>query len=232
MFDRQKVIDALMENGGIYGDLFSEEKTYTHIQLESGRIEKLERAEDKGNGLRIITPWKTFYASTNSFDQGRLTDMARQLARLARERNRLGKPHQTFAVADYPFSININSSEVDISRKLALVNSLEAKVKKMERRITQVRIVYRDTLQKTETWNSEGQTVRDERTQVILNVFLVGQENGEMQTSYEATGGFYGFEFFNEHVVEELAVKAAKRLSGLLSARGSAHGHEDSRTGI
>ena len=40
-----------------------------------------------------------------------------------------------------------------------------------------------------------------------------------MQTSYEAIGGFYGFEFFTDQIIEELAVKTVKRLSGLLSAR-------------
>ena len=90
MFDEKKVLKALMDGGGIYGDVFAEERTYTHIQLESGRIEKLEKGEDKGIGIRVINPWKTFYASTNSFDETHLVETARHLAKFSKE-NRNGK---------------------------------------------------------------------------------------------------------------------------------------------
>ena len=219
MFDEKKVLKALMKGGGIYGDIFAEERTYTHIQLESGRIEKLEKGEDKGVGIRVIDPWKTFYASTNSFDETHLVETARHLAKFSIE-NRDGKigPEKRI-IADYPFPININPNEVELEKKLAMVRDLEETVKKMERRIKQVRVIYRDTLQKVRMYSSAEGAIEDNRTQVVLNVFLVGEENGEMQTSYEAIGGFYGFEFFTPQILEELAVKTVKRLSGLLSAR-------------
>ena len=219
MFDEKKVLKALMKGGGIYGDIFAEERTYTHIQLESGRIEKLEKGEDKGVGIRVIDPWKTFYASTNSFDETHLVETARHLAKFSVE-NRDGRigPEKRI-VADYPFPININPNKVELEKKLAMVRDLEETVKKMERRIKQVRVIYRDTLQKVRMYSSAEGAIEDNRTQVVLNVFLVGEENGEMQTSYEAIGGFYGFEFFTPQILEELAVKTVKRLSGLLSAR-------------
>ena len=98
-----------MKGGGIYGDIFAEERTYTHIQLESGRIEKLEKGEDKGVGIRVINPWKTFYASTNSFDEANLVETAYHLAKFSKE-NRDGKigPEKRI-VADYPFPISYQS---------------------------------------------------------------------------------------------------------------------------
>jgi TldD protein len=219
MFNEKRVLKALMEGGGIYGDIFAEERTYTHIQLESGRIEKLEKGEDKGVGLRVINPWKTFYASTNSFDETRLIEIAGHLARFSEEhRNGVIGPERHI-VAEYPFSIVINPDEVGIEKKLTMVRSLEETVKKMEQRVKQVRVIYRDTLQKVKMYSSSEGSIEENRTQVVLNIFLVGEENGEMQTSYEAIGGFYGFEFFTDQVTEELAVKTVKRLSGLLSAR-------------
>jgi TldD protein len=219
MFDEKKVLKALMKGGGIYGDIFAEKRTYTHIQLESGRIEKLEKGEDKGVGIRVINPWKTFYASTNSFDETRLIETASHLAKFSQENNNGAIGPEGHIVADYPFSIVINPDEVEIEKKLAMVRDLEETVKKMERRIRQVRVIYRDTLQKVKMCNSSEGSIEENRTQVVLNIFLVGEENGEMQTSYEAMGGFYGFEFFTDQIIEELAVKTVKRLSGLLSAR-------------
>jgi len=219
MFNEKKVLKALMKGGGIYGDIFAEERTYTHIQLESGKIEKLEKGEDKGVGIRVINPWKTFYASTNSFDEANLVAAAHHLAEFSKE-NRPGKigPEKCI-VADYPFPIGINPDEIEVEQKLAMVKALEETVKKMEQRVKQVRVIYRDTRQKVRMYNSTEGAIEDNRTQVVLNIFLVGEENGEMQTSYEAIGGFYGFEFFTQQVIEELALKTVKRLSGLLCAR-------------
>jgi TldD protein len=219
MFDEKKVLKALMKGGGIYGDIFAEERTYTHIQLESGKIEKLEKGEDKGVGIRVINPWKTFYASTNSFNGANLVETAYHLAKFSKE-DRDGKigPEKRI-VANYPFPISTNPDGVDVEKKLAMVKALEETVKKMEHRIKQIRVIYRDTRQTVKMYSSAEGAIEDNRTQVVLNIFLVGEENGEMQTSYEAIGGFYGFEFFTQQIIEELALKTVKRLSGLLCAR-------------
>ncbi len=219
MFNESNVLKVLMKGAGTYGDIFVEEKTYTHIQIESGRVEKLEKGEDKGVGIRVINPWKTFYASTNSFDESHLVEMARHLAKFSRENNNGEIGPGGHIIATYPFPIIVAPGEVEIKKKLALVRNLEEKVKKMEQRIKQIRVIYRDTLQKVKIFNSKEGAIEDDRTQVVLNIFIVGEEDGEMQTSYEAVGGFYGFEFFTDQVIEELAVKTVKRLSGLLSAR-------------
>lgn len=220
MFNEKKIIAALMEGGGVYGDIFADMRTYTLIQLESGRVEKLERGEDSGIGLRVITPWKSFYASTNSFEEAHLVDLAGQLSRYC-EGGAEGVPGDARGpvAGEYPFSISRDPEFVPAAEKLALVRNFEAMARKMEPRITQVRVVYRDTRQKINIFTGDGRSVEDSRMQVVLSVLLVGQDNGEMQTSYEAVGGFYGFEFFTDELIEGLALKTVRRLQGLLSAR-------------
>jgi TldD protein len=130
MFDEKRVLKALMEGGGIYGDIFTEERKYTHIQLESGRIEKLERAEDRGVGIRVINPWKTFYASTNSFDEAHLIETALH-GKIFKRGPCLNTRTEKRVVADYPFSVQL-SDEVVSKKNLLLVKGLEAMVRKMK----------------------------------------------------------------------------------------------------
>jgi len=220
MFNEQKILAALMEGGGTFSDIFIDERTYTHIQLESGRIEKLERGEDSGIGLRVITPWKSFYASTNSFEEARLIDLAAELSRYCGNKA-AGAPAiaRGELAGGYPFFITRDPDGVPAGEKLTLVKKFESIARKMEPRITQVRVVYRDTRQKVKILNSEDGSREDGRMQVVLSVLLVGRDNGEMQTSYEAVGGFYGFEFFTDELIEGLALKTVRRLQGLLAAR-------------
>ncbi|MCX5799263.1 MAG: TldD/PmbA family protein [Proteobacteria bacterium] len=219
MFDESKILKALIGGNAVYGDIFAEEKTYTHIHLESERIEKVERAVDKGVGIRIINPWKTFYGSTNSFDEKDLLELAKGLSKFSMEgKSTPDVKAQGYIKADYPFSITIDPHSVTMDKKIKMVKGLESLVKRMDRRIQQVRVIYRDSHQAIKILNNDGAGIEDNRTQVVLNILLIGEENGEMQTVYEAIGGFYGFEFFTDNIIEDLASKTVKRLAGLLSA--------------
>jgi TldD protein len=220
MFDEKRILKAMLGGDAIYADIFAEERTYTHIHLESGRIEKIEKALDKGVGIRVINPWKTFYASTNSFEGKHLIELAKGLSRFSKEETQSSDIKKGRHIkANYPFSISTDPEGVDMKEKLSMVKNLESLVRKMEQRIKQVRVIYGDSHQNIKIYNNEGAGIEDNRTQVVLNLLLVGEEDGEMQTAYEAIGGFYGFEFFTNEVVEDLAIKTVKRLAGLLGAQ-------------
>ena len=220
MFNEKKVLTSLLEGGGIFGDIFIDERTYTHIQLESGRIEKLEQGEEAGIGLRVVTPWKSFYASTNSSEESHLIGLAGRLSKYCENRNadsiKIAGGNLT---AHYPFSIARDPDGVGVREKLELVKGFESMARKMEPRITQARVIFRDTNQKVRMFTSEDGGREDNRIQVVMSVLLVGQDGGEMQTAYEAVGGFYGFDYFTGELIEGLAAKTVRRLQGLLAAQ-------------
>lgn len=218
MSREKKIIEELLSGGGIYADLFSERKEYSFIQLESQRIEKLERGIDEGVGLRLVKPWKTFLASTTSMETENLIGLAKWVAQAASGEQAGSSRDLSLVKARYPFEIAVDPHDVEMGKKLDLVKGVEAMARKMEPRIKQVRVVYRDTKQKVMVATSDGLAVEDDRTQVVLNLLVVGEANGEMQTAYEAMGGFYGFELFAEEKVEELVRSTVVRLSGLLEA--------------
>ncbi len=223
MFDEGKVIRALMTGDALYGETFAEETAYTLIQVESEKIEKLEKGLDKGVGLRIIRPWQTFFASTNSTEETHLLDLGRELAATAPGETD-GVRRGSLRVAHYPFDIRIPPAGVETERKLALVRSIEIMARKMEKRIKQVKVNYRDANQHVRIAGSDGTNVDDTRIQLVLSLLLVGEESGELQTAYEAIGGFCGFEFLTGEEVEGFVSGTVERLSGLLNASEAPRG--------
>ena len=219
MFDSNRVLQSLMEGNGLYGDIFTEERSYTHIQLESSRFEKIEKGIDKGVGLRVITPWKSFFASTNAFETDNLITLAKELNRFTKEKASVDLKEANPILTRYPFSLSVDPQNVEIKQKLNMIQHAESLARGLEKRIKQVRIIYRDTKQQVTIHNSGNECINDERHQVVFNIFLVAEDKGGMQTSYDAIGGFYGFEFFTEARIEEIVTKTAKRLTGLLEAR-------------
>lgn len=218
MFDSEKVMRRLMEGGGIYGDIYVEEKTYTSIQLESSRFEKIEKGLDRGTGIRLIRPWQTIFAAIDSFDEGELIGLADTLAGISEEKKafdiRIGRTRK----AIYPFDIGVDPSDVSLKERLLMLQGLDRQIRGMEMAIRQTRIVYRDVKQRVMIFNSDGEAVEDERRQVILSLFVVGEKAGEMQTAYESIGGFCGYEYLSNERLEGLVSMVIKRLRGLMDA--------------
>lgn len=220
MLDYQRILRELTDGNSVYADIFAEERTYTRIHLESSKFEKIEKGIDKGVGLRTISPWKTFFASTNSFDTKHLTEIAKNLRKFLKDDGRKRDVEDMFVLApEYSFKINTDPSDIDLGTKLDMVKRIETIARNSDNRIKQVRIIYLDTTQRVNIYSSEGLFAKDERKQVVLNMTVIGEENGELQTSYESIGGFYGFDFFTEERLEGFINKVVNRLKGLFEAK-------------
>jgi TldD protein len=215
MKDGAKIVRTLLKGKALYGDVFIERKRYTNIQRESSRFEKVEHAEDRGSSLRIITPWKQFVVSTNSTDEDELLSLATYASKLD-----FGKKESFFVkLPNYRFQIEEYPDKVSLNKKMEVVEWIENTAKKMERRIKQVRVIFRDTRQDVHIFTSSGEAIYDERYQLLINLLLVGEEDGEIQTSYESIGGFLGFEYLREDRLLDFVEKTVRRLNGLLKAK-------------
>jgi TldD protein len=218
MRNEAAMLDAMLRGNAVYADIFAERRTYTHIQVESERIEKLEKGLDQGVGLRVITPWKMFLASTTSQDEENLLALARDLGHISGEKTAGEIKEEPYRKGHYPFSITVDPKDVETEKKVAMVRKIEDAARKMEQRIKQVRVMYRDTRQTVRITPSEGSPVVDDRTQLIMTLLVIGEANNQVQTAYDAIGGFYGFEFFSDERLETFVSGVVKRLAGLLDA--------------
>jgi len=218
MFNADRVLKALMKGDLLFSDIFVEERNYNHLHLESSRFEKVEKAADKGVGMRAIKPWKTFFASTNVFKERELVEIAKELSGFSRGEQSATIKKGNHIKAIYPFSTTIDPGDVEFKEKLKMLQRIDEMARSEEKRIKQVRVIYRDTRQQVNIYNSDGGNIEDKRQQLILNILVVGEKNGDVQTAYDSIGGFYGFEFFTDERVEGFVKTTVKRLSGLLDA--------------
>ncbi len=215
MIEGMETVKKLLSGDLIYGDLFIEKKRYTYIHRESSKFERVEEAEDRGSSLRIITPWKQHIFSTNSVEEERLLDEANGVFGISFPKI------EAFSLitAEYPFQIQRDRDSVHLDEKMKIVEKIEKTAIKMDSRIKQTRVIYRDTIQEVKIFTTKGEAISDRRHQLILNLLVVGEENGEIQTSYESIGGFFGFEYLTEERIFQFVQKTVERLKGLLRAR-------------
>jgi TldD protein len=216
-----KLLKKALSNGGDYADIFIEDTKPLTIQLEDDKIEKLTSGVDSGIGVRVIFNGKSAYAYSNDFSAESLEGITEAVSSAVRENadstdlffnmTRV-KPPLDFLIQQYP-------GDVDIKKKIDLVERANRTAKGISPTIRQVSVIYRDAVQKICVATSDGTLAEDERIYTLGIVHAIAADGEILQTGYEPAGGLVGFELFDEDLFEQLAVKAAQRAVSMLAAR-------------
>lgn len=214
-----RVLKKVMSSGGEYADVFVEHRKPTSVQLEDNKIEKIISGVDAGVGIRLIFNGKTAYAFSNDLSEGSLLKLAGNLSRAAASAGgdrvldlRKEEPEIDFTIKSFP-------EDVPMDRKIEIVRTANKVARDFDNRIKQVNVIYRDSIQRVQIATSEGIISEDERVYTLAVVQVIASDRGIIQTGYEPAGGFIGFELFDEVPIEELALKASKRVIMMLTAR-------------
>lgn len=222
MFKEKELRDVLgvaLSRGGDFAEIFFENKFISSIGLEAQKIEKVTSGLDEGAGIRVISEGNTLYAYTNDTSLNGLKKAADTVSRAAE--NNKEEVHINLKPLAVNQNINIERipSSVPVEDKVELVFEVDSKSRSTDRKINQVSVRYTDVVQEVTIVNSHGENIKDNRVRTRLAVNVVASHNGNIQTGYEAVGGFSGFELFDSNVHENLAVKAANRALLMLKAK-------------
>jgi TldD protein len=215
-----KIIKKALSKGGDYADVYVEQERPLTIQLEDNKIEKLSSGIDAGIGIRVIFGDKSAYAYSNEFSESSLFDIAETVSRAVKEEKRkeivfdLRKSNPSV-----DFKIKYNPHDVDIRKKISLVENANKTAKGISSKVKQVSIIYRDSVKNVCIAASDGTVAEDERVYTLALIQVIAAEGDILQTGYEPVGGLSGFELFEENPFDEMAANAAQKAVKMLSAR-------------
>ncbi|MBI5074909.1 MAG: TldD/PmbA family protein [Nitrospirae bacterium] len=213
------LLNTVLSRGGEYADIFIESRKMTSLVIEDSRLEKIISGTEAGAGIRLLINGKTSYAYSNDLSP-------RVLLQSASDASRMASAHPVKAMTSLAqrdpsaqFDIRSMPESILLEKKIALVRNAEKTARSIDQRIRQVTVIYRDSVQDVQSAASDGFIAEDKRVYTLLIVQVIAEEDGVVQTGYEAVGGFSGFELFEKENVEELSHKAAQRAVMMLGAR-------------
>ena len=168
-----KIIRKALSKGGDYADIFVENKQHVSIQLEDDKVEKIVSGIDNGIGLRVVFGGRTAYAYGNDFSESSLLDLADTVSKAAKEKRDL-TINLKKVMSPVDFKIKLDPRGVDIQKKILLVENANKVARGVSRKIKQVSVVYRDSIQNVYIATSEGTITEDERvyTLALINVVV------------------------------------------------------------
>ncbi|MDH4028376.1 MAG: TldD/PmbA family protein, partial [Nitrospirota bacterium] len=213
------IIKKALSRGGDHADVFIEHETPLLIQLEDNKIEKLVPGVESGIGVRLVIGDRSSYAYSNDFSEASLLGLADTVSRAAKEckgKETVFDLRKVRPLVD--FKIKYNPRDIDIKKKISLMENANRAAKGISPSIRQVSVTYRDTIRNVCIAASDGTIAEDERIHTLAIIHVVAAEDGVMQTGYEPVGGMAGFELFEENPLEELAVRAARKAVSMLKA--------------
>ncbi|MBI3543451.1 MAG: TldD/PmbA family protein [Deltaproteobacteria bacterium] len=220
-----QVFKRALQNGGEFAEAFYENTTSNQLFYEDRRLDRISSGIDSGVGLRVIYGTQSVYGYTTELTQAGLLELAETLSKVV-----AGKLAGGGAIAftkvkpSFSYKIEKDPMGLTLKQKLGYVDRANGAAWKASKDIKQVTAGYVETLRKIEIANSLGQLATDEKQYLTFYTEVVGERDGQTQTSYEVQGGFSGLELFDEHSPESIAGEAARRLDVLLSAKPAPSG--------
>jgi TldD protein len=217
--DTSRILRRALAGGGEFADLYFEESSSTFVSCDDGRIERVLAASDRGIGIRVISGFRTAYAWTNDLTEQALLELAGTVSRAVRgeifSRDIRVGGKRTGA----GFPVVRDPRDVSLREKVDLVIRGDQAARGADPRVRQALVVYRDGRLRGQIVTSEGDFVENHRVGTLFMAQVVAAEGDVIQTGYEPVGEFRGFELFDLHDPEEIALRAARRAVTMLSAR-------------
>ena len=196
--DLENYLSEALSRGGDYADLYFEYRINHSIVLEEQIIKSATKGVNLGVGVRVISGEKTGYAYSDDLNRENVLKAARTAAFIANASAEGGKIHVPTAVNQqrnlYP--IPVYPAELEIARKIALLEEANQAARAFDPRIKQVQASYIDETKHVLIVTSDGRATWDLQPLVRLNVMCIAEEAGNRQSGYQGGGGRRALDIF------------------------------------
>lgn len=216
----EDVLQAALETGGDFSEVFVEDRYTNHMVLQNSRLEKNLSGRDFGVGIRVFHGLQSVYAYTNDFSREGLLKAARTAAK-AIEGKKDGKttiiPLLKESVSML-HPIKIMPTEAAKSRKLAVMRNANDIIRNYDPEIVQAIVNLIDEEQNVLIANSEGKFVEDQRVRSRMSMVSIASDGADMQTGFYGPGAYQGFEFIENIDLNHYAKESARIAKTMLHA--------------
>ncbi len=217
--DMKKVLNAALEKGGDYADLFFEHSYHNSVGLQDGAVNRASSSIDFGMGVRVLSGDRTGYAYVENITLDEMLKAARTAARIADGAAGKGPARLTEEpIVNNYYGVQTPWDEVAVKEKTPYLQKLNDRVFALDKRVHKVSAWLGDITSHILFCNTEGQMYYDYRPMVTLGVTCIMEDGGKIENSYASRAFRMGAEFLTDDIINELAKEAVDKTSILFGA--------------
>lgn len=216
--DLKKVINAALEKGGEYADLFFEHTFYNSVALQDKKVNSTYSNIDFGMGVRVVVGEQTGYAYTEDVTLEEMLKAAKTAARIASGKAKKGANNINVQEFKNYYPIQKTWEDITIQQKAPYLQKLNDRIFALDERVSKVVVSLMDSSSVVMFYNSEGAFFNDYRPMTSLRSSCVMEQNGAIENGAAARAFMMGYEFLTDDLVEELAKETIAKTSILFEA--------------
>jgi TldD protein len=206
----ERLLNAALERGGDYADVFCERRRAASFRLQSGQIHESGFSVTQGVGIRVIVGESAGYAFSDDLSFEALQRAARIASLIARDGGGAGGSVKVSRSSAAPFYDTSRDSHAPSEAYVKLLERADVAARAFDPRITAVNATIADELQDVWIATSDGRYVHDHRPLISLGVQAVSTRNGDRAQGFVGDGGRTSIAFYEERTPESIAQEAAR----------------------
>src|SRR5262245_7673515 len=185
------VADAL--KGGDDGELFLEFNQSEALSLDDGKLKSASFDVTQGFGLRAVAAEAHAYAHASELSEAALKRAAATVKAIhSGHSGTLAEGPQ--GTNRHLYSDDNPLAKLDFSAKVEVLQQMDAYARAKDPRVRQVMASISGSWQAVQIIRGDGSRAADIRPLVRLNVSIMVEENGRMETGSHGTGGRFTYE--------------------------------------
>ena len=214
----EKVLQAALETGGDFAEIFVEDKTSSSLNMIGGILEKALSGRDFGVGIRIFKGFFSVYAYTNDASEENLIKVARNASKAIQGDGQGTVLDLRNTVVPNAHQIKIMPNSIHKKQKIEWMRRAHKAAMGYDPVITQTNISFMDSVQHVLVANSEGTYKTDIRSRNRLAISAMATKDNEKETGFMGPGYFGGLEYMEQLDLESYAKEAARSAKTILHA--------------
>lgn len=221
----QKVFGNLLTHKVDYADLYFQYSRAESWSLEEGIVKSGSFNIDQGVGVRAVSGDKTAFAYSDDITLDALQEAAVATRAIARQGGnqtapilRRSKAHQLYLPQDPIATLHADD-------KVALLERVERMARALDPRVTQVMANLAGEYDVVLVARNDGLMSADIRPLVRLSLQVIVESNGRREQGSAGGGGRFGFDYFDEEILQRYAKEAVHQAVVNLDARPAPAGN-------
>jgi len=214
----EKVLNAAIETGGDFAEIFVEDKTGSSLTMIGGILEKAVSGRDFGVGIRIFKGYFSVYAYTNDDREENLIKVARSAAGAITGQRLDCIMDLRKSTINNVHEIKIMPDSVSKKHKINWMRRAHEAAMGYDPVVTQTNIVFVDYVQNVLIANTEGICATDIRSRNRLAISAMATSGSAKETGFVGPGYLGGLEYMEQLDIEAYAREAARSAKTILGA--------------
>lgn len=212
------VLDEALSMGADFAEIFVEQTQSQSITMISHKVDKANRGQDFGIGIRLFQGIHSVYGYTNDATRDNLLKTARTLAAALMGENRVASLNLSREEIINQHVIKYNLQDIPASKRIEKMRRVSETINGYHPSISQSTVNLLEKQQNVLIANTEGLLVEDQRTYTRLALTAIASNGQEMQTGSHGPGAHQGFEFIENLDLDFYATDAARQAMTMLEA--------------